>query len=292
MANIIDAIMNLVNYPILDIKAYYKARNRANAEGDSLEEYIKDLFAGTAAESDEKLRLEKLSQVFSYFGNNSNPPDAMLIGGDNGDAIEVKKETTQKSKNGITGELQLNSSHPMQKLKSKSTLIADNCRKIEEGWKERDLLYSVGYIKNKTLLTDLFFVYGMDYAAAESTYLKIKNTIKAAVTATGKSNGNGKELGLVKRIDPLGITDLRVRGMWKIKTPMEVFSYVYQRDNYAKFYFTAIINSTKYESFNNTAALEALAEKNQNFNIIDVRIKNPDNPAQLRNAKMITFSVY
>ena len=39
-------------------------------------------------------KLEKWNEVFSYLGNNSNPPDAMLRGGD---AIEIKKlETDSK----------------------------------------------------------------------------------------------------------------------------------------------------------------------------------------------------
>lgn len=75
--NIIDAIINLVNNPVTHLVNYYQGRNRANNAGDALEEYIKDLFANTFDFS-EKERLERISKVFSYLGNNSNPPDAML----------------------------------------------------------------------------------------------------------------------------------------------------------------------------------------------------------------------
>ena len=85
--NIINAIYNLVNNPVVELVSYYLGKNRANNAGDALEEYIKDLFANTF-NTPENERLEKLSQVFSYLGNNSNPPDAILRGGD---AIEVKK---------------------------------------------------------------------------------------------------------------------------------------------------------------------------------------------------------
>lgn len=87
MANIINAIINLVNNPISHLTNYYQGRNRANNAGDALEEYVKDMFANTF-ELAENERLEKISNTFSYLGNNSNPPDAMLRGGD---AIEVKK---------------------------------------------------------------------------------------------------------------------------------------------------------------------------------------------------------
>ena len=47
MSNIIVAIKNLVSDPQLELGNYYNSRHRANAEGDSLEEYIKDLYSGT-----------------------------------------------------------------------------------------------------------------------------------------------------------------------------------------------------------------------------------------------------
>lgn len=52
-----------------------------------MEEYIKDLFANSFDLSGVE-RNRRLNEVFSYLGNNSNVPDAMLK---NGDAIEVKK---------------------------------------------------------------------------------------------------------------------------------------------------------------------------------------------------------
>ena len=34
------------------------------------------------------------------------------------------------------------------------------------------------------------------------------------------------ELGRVNKVDPLGITYLRIRGMWGIENPIKVFNYV------------------------------------------------------------------
>ena len=85
--NIINAIINLVNNPIVQVTTTYKNKNRANNAGDALEEYVKDLFANTFDTPDEERHI-KHSEVFSYLGNSNNPPDAMLSGGD---AIETKQ---------------------------------------------------------------------------------------------------------------------------------------------------------------------------------------------------------
>jgi hypothetical protein len=97
------------------------------------------------------------------------------------------------------------------------------------------------------------------------------------------------ELGRVNRVDPLGITYLRIRGMWGIDNPMKAFSYVYSRSNNGAFNFMALINHEKYKSFENTGELEQLAKKTDGLNISDVEIKTPDNPAVLKHAKLITF---
>ncbi|WP_404593021.1 hypothetical protein [Neisseria gonorrhoeae] len=49
----------------------------------------------------------------------------------------------------------------------------------------------------------------------------------------------------------------------------------------------AIINEDKWNSFNNTDKL--LAIQDSKLAISDIKIKNPNNPARLRNAKLITY---
>lgn len=276
--NIINAIYNLVNNPIVEVFSYYQGGNRVNNVGDALEEYIKDLFADTfnVSETD---RLERLSEVFSYIGNSSNPPDAMIR---NGDAIEVKKiETINPSF------IALNSSYPKHTLKSSSTMISSACRQAED-WTEKDIIYAVGVVNNNKL-KQLALVYGLDYCASEECYERIKNTIKVGVESIpGIEFAETNELGRINRIDPLGITYLRVRGMWGIENPWSVFNYIYERDFNKDFNFMCIINSTKWDSFSNTDIIENLDV--DGFSIEDVRIKNPDNPANLISAKLITYS--
>ena len=62
--NIINAIYNLVNHPVVELVEYYQDRNRANNAGDALEEYIKDLFADSF-EMNETERLEKINSGFA-----------------------------------------------------------------------------------------------------------------------------------------------------------------------------------------------------------------------------------
>lgn len=281
MSNIINAIINMVNDPQLELGDYYNSRHRANAEGDSLEEYIKDLFAGTLREENEQIRLQKISEVFSYLGNDSNPPDAMLYGGD---AIEVKKIES------VQGDVQLNSSHPKCKLHFDSNMITAECCNAENGkWLEKDLLYIVGSVKNKTLKS-MFMVYGTDYAAEEETYLRIKRTIKNGVEGLPDIQfAETDELGRLNKVDPLGVTSLRIRGMWILQNPWKAFSYITQLDTSKQFEFCAIINENKYNSYKNKGELETI--KNNSLLITDIKIKNPNNPAALINAKMIRFSL-
>lgn len=55
--------------------------------GDTLETFVKDIFCNSFSFTN-KEALEKYSEVFSYLGNTSNPPDMIIK---DGDAIEVKK---------------------------------------------------------------------------------------------------------------------------------------------------------------------------------------------------------
>ncbi|OOH88612.1 restriction endonuclease [Pasteurellaceae bacterium 15-036681] len=276
--NIINAIINLVNNPVNELVTDYQGRNRANSAGGALEEYVKDLFTNSFHLSETK-RIKKWSEAFSYLGNNNNPPDAMLR---NGDAIEVKKIESNSSA------LALNSSYPKSKLFVNNSMLSTACRNAEN-WTEKDLIYVTGVVNNSHL-SHLAMVYGEDYCATEECYLRIKSTIKAGVESIdGVEFSETKELGRVNSVDPLGITYLRVRGMWGIENPWTVFDYVYQRDFSRSFNFMAIINEEKWHSFTNTA--ELLCLQNEQLKISNIEIKDPNNPANLKKAKLITYSI-
>ena len=280
MTTVVDAIVNLVEHPVMALGREHRSRNRANSMGDALEAYVKDLFAGTFG-VDDGSRLERQGAVFSYLGNKSNPPDAMLLGGD---AIEIKKIES------LDAPLALNSSYPKQVIKSSSPMISEACRNAED-WNEKDMLYVVGSVSDGQL-KHLAMVYGLDYCASESCYQRLKDTIRQGVNSIpGVEFAETKELGRVNRVDPLGITYMRVRGMWGIENPWTVFHYIYQRDMRKRLNFMCLVNERKWATLPNAERVTRLAARDNRLKIEDVRIKNPDNPARLNPAKLITFSV-
>lgn len=74
MYNIITATIEMVKNPVLNIKEYTNTHNRANSMGESLEEYIKNLFA----------------QV----GNNTTESDVMIKNPDNPAQLKEAKLIT------------------------------------------------------------------------------------------------------------------------------------------------------------------------------------------------------
>lgn len=280
MANVINAIINLIENPIIALKQTYLGNNRVNNVGDALETYVQDLFIG-AVDLPSEQRLQRISEIFSYKGNTSNPPDLMLKGGD---AIEVKKIESKNS------DLAFNSSYPKAKLFIDNPMITTAC-KTAEPWQQKDMLYAVG-VMNGENLQSLAFVYGGDYCADDAIYRAVKQRIKQGVeTIEGVEFAETKELGRINKIDPLGITYLRVRGMWGIANPFKVFDYVYQRDFSQTFNFMAIINDEKWLSLPNREALLQVIDNHTNADISNIKIKNPNNPAQLKSAKLIRFFV-
>ena len=279
MSNILKAILNIYNCPVYNTAMHYRSKNRANSMGDAFEHYVKDSFANSY-ELDEAQSLEAHSKVFSYLGNQNNPPDAILR---NSDAIEIKKIESSNSS------LALNSSYPKSKIYRNSTMLTAECKNCDGGkWEEKDLIFAVGVVKND-VLKQLCFVYGEDYAADKDIYERIRMRIKDGVLQIPDIEfAETKELGRVNKVDPLGITYLRLRGMWHIENPFKVFQYVYSFDKRKDFNFVAIIEKKRYMSFPD-ADREAL-ENNSGIKIEEKLIRDPNNPALLRKVFVITFS--
>ncbi len=280
MTNLLIALSNLVNNPLQDIVSHYRFSNRANNMGDALEFYVKDLFCGSTGIKSATKKNQIYSKFFSYLGNQNNPPDIMIRGGD---ALEVKK--IQSLKSGIA----LNSSYPKDKLYSDSPMITQACRDCES-WREKDLIYIIGAAKNNKLRS-LWFVYGACYAAERNIYERIKNRISSGFDELeGVELSETKELGRVNKVDPLGITDLRIRGMWHIKNPIKVFDYITGVDSKDGLSVNALILEEKYLSFpeDDRKNLDSLSSKG--LTITNVEIKSPNNPAKLLKAKLIKFA--
>lgn len=280
MSNLLQAIKTIVDNPIIKIKEYYTGRNRANSVGEAFENYIKDVFANSfnLSETD---RLQKFNKVFSYLGNQNNPPDIILR---NGDAIETKKVQSP------TSALALNSSYPKSKLFADSPMLTQACKTCEK-WSEKDIIYIVGHT-NDSEIKYLWLVYGDCFSADKEVYEKIKKTISSGITEIPNVEfTETNELGKVKKVDPLGVTDLRIRGMWHIDNPHKIFSYLNKVDANATFQVLCLMKNEKFNSFPTAdkTALQNLSKANYSFE--DTQIKNPNNPAQLLDCKLITFKV-
>lgn len=277
MINILNAIKNLVDNPVINIKSYYQGRNRANSVGDALEVYIKDVFANTIDKS-EKESIVEYEKVFSYLGNQNNPPDLIIK---NGDAIEVKKIQSSGSA------LALNSSFPKAKLYVNSPMITKSCKECEE-WDVKDIIYAVGHTTDDSI-NWLWMVYGDCYAAEKHVYQRIKDKITEGITEINDVEfTETKELGKVKKVDPLGITDLRIRGMWHIANPSKVFNYIDDENN-SKFKLRVLMTKEKFDSFPKKDA-DSLLGLNQ-IAVEYLKIKDPNNPANLKDAILIKFNI-
>lgn len=279
MSNILRAVINIANNPIVKLTNSYTGRNTINNVGEALEAYIQDTFANTVTETNFDLRNQKVSETFSYLGNQNNPPDIILK---NGDAIEVKKIQGKGSA------IALNSSYPKSKLHSDDPKITDACRNCEN-WSTKDIIYAIG-LTNDQNLKHLWLVYGDCYAASREIYTRIGKIIKDGVSEIEDIEfSETKELGRVNRVDPLGITNLRIRGMWHIDNPLKVYKEYYVSDEEKAFSLVCIMRSDKFDSFNLNDRNNLFAHNN--ISISDVKINDPDNPAILINAKLITLEV-
>ncbi|MCI6669012.1 MAG: NgoPII family restriction endonuclease [Romboutsia timonensis] len=288
--NILVAIKNLLEYGDNKILDFYTraSNNRANNMGDALEYFVKDLFCSSLKIEDFDKKDEIYSNYLSYLGNKNNPPDFIIK---KSSAIEVKKV-----ENLSFGNIALNSSYPKDYLYSTSTLISDACKTCENefgGWTKKRMIYAVGNVMRDKLRV-LWLVDGACYCADDNVYKKIKINMQEGINSIpGVEFAETNELGKVKKIDPLGITDLRIRGMWSIKHPMKVFDYLvrdYNKDTNLQLY--CLMLKDKYDKIcdNDKNSLEEYI-KNGKLIKQDVRIKNPNNPAKFMDAILYKASL-
>jgi hypothetical protein len=275
MTNVLYAINHIIDANISSIKEYkaLNYKNRMNNMGEALENFITDALCNSFGD-DEQIKLKKKSECFSYLGNQNNPPDLIIK---YGDAFEIKKIE------GNEGSLALNSSFPKDKLYRNSTMITNACRDCEDDWIQKDICYVIGCIDKQEFFKSLWFVYGDCYCANPEIYMRIKDKITDGIQSLGIETSETNEIAKVKKVDPLGITDLRVRGMWSIYHPSKVFDYVTQQSN--KPYIKAIMLTEKFNSFDEIIKTK-IQEK---ANVSTINIKNPNNPAQLQQAVLIEY---
>ncbi|MEM0050829.1 MAG: NgoPII family restriction endonuclease [Candidatus Bathyarchaeia archaeon] len=282
-ANLLNALINIMDYGDLDISAYSsKYLNRVNSVGEQLEYYIKDAIAGSFAFADKSAIYSK---VYSYLGNQNNPPDAIIRGGD---AFEIKKITSRSAS------IALNSSPPKDRLYSDDPRITSACVNCEPGWRVKEIFYAVGQISGRKI-SQLLFVHGRCYAADrkiyESLHESLKGEFEKVMKAKGIESGSTVELGRVNRVDPLGITELRVRGMWQMKNPLNFFEnelWNGKAQGHGSF-VGAIMLKSKYDEFPEKDR-ERL-KRMEGAEIRQTKLKDPNNPANLLDGIVIKMVV-
>ena len=284
MGNVLQAIHTLIRSGTQDMSSPAgTARNRINAVGDSLENYIKDAFSDSLDATNEE-RLLNYSNTFSWTGNSNNPPDFMIKGGD---AVEVKKVSLNSITQSVSS-IQLNSSYPKQRLFSNDARITVACKRCEE-WTAKDLLYCIGHVY-KNRLRSVWLVYGDCFMASANVYERVANAITTGILETGLELSNTNELARVNKVDPLGITSLRVRGMWIITHPSRVFEEIL--DPIHKDYsINAIMLESKFNSFPEDDCNMIMDLHGNGLEINKIKIPSPDNPANLKDAIYIASNL-
>ncbi|MDR2967287.1 MAG: NgoPII family restriction endonuclease [Methanobacteriaceae archaeon] len=280
--NTLKAIINIKNFNKNDFEDIYprnnkiSTKNRINSVGDSLEFFVKDAYSNGFKIIDKDEIYEK---YFSFFGSKNHPPDAIVK---HSDAIEVKKTGS------FSGDIQLNSSYPKSKLFADNPLITNACRLCEDNWIEKDMVYVLGVMRGK-ILVSILFIYGDCFAAEARIYEDLKDSITDYLESSDNTSEFSKtnEIGRLNNVDPLKITNLRIRGMWLLKNPYHIFNDYLQKDNNSNFTVCSIILKNKFDSFPDEDKKIIIDDEDIKYK--EIRIKNPDNPAQFLDAVLIRY---
>ena len=252
--SILTAFINLGKkegvMPVRVKDAERDAGTKINKVGDSLESFIDSLFGKQS--------------VYSYIGNPNNPPDRILK---NAEALEIKKVSN------IRSDIALNSSSPKARLYADDSMLTTACRECEGGWKVRDMVYIIGVVENKTkILKNIWFIFGDCYAADNEIYEKTKKNISKGIKSiVSEEWAETRELGRLNKVDPLGITYLRLRGMWGIQHPQKVFEDSINMECNA----FMLMKEKRFSAF------EAKERNAIPDNVVKrIKIKSPNNPAK------------
>ena len=270
-----------------------------NARGVTLEHFVRDAFAGTFGNPGGSQRWS--NTCFSYLGGGNTPPDMILKGSD---AIEVKKENH-------VCKLQLNSSFPMDKLHRNNPKLSKAASDCDGGnWVSKDILYVIGTDPKAQLgPKKLWMIYGDCLCPNVQVFRTLEQKVKTAVQAIPNYNWiQTNELAKAKNVDPLGTADLRVRAMWMLKHPNDLFKHcvstciqqngsnyanpqIFTFNRNATFQMYVLMTLSKFNSLPQVDKQNILKLRNDKLLIEDVAIADPNNPAVALNCKLICYSI-
>lgn len=284
-SNILTAIKNISVFKNTNLNDYFKdySSSQINTPRQQIEYYVRDAISGSLTLGKKEKSAEQYKKTFSYIGTKNKPPDLIIKGGD---TIVIR--TNSRSK----GSLTFSNSPPKDRLNWNDPWVLRDRRTVGSGqWNSKDIFYVNGWIDRKQLKY-LYFVQGRCYIPEGNVYTKkingIKTNIEKYLASEGLQVNNTIGLGKVSNMDPLGITNLRINGIWKVKSPLKTFSDLYSYDRRQRFTLIALMLKNKFESFPRKDIESIKADKK--IKLKDVKIKNPNNPVQKIEAKLITTS--
>jgi hypothetical protein len=284
-SNILKAIKNISSNETHNMRSYFEeyAGPQIKTVRQQIKHYVKDAISGSYKSATTKKPSERYEDVFSYLGSKIKPPDMIIK---NGDALVIKTIKTSKSS------LILSNSPPKDQLKWNDPWIIKNCRGIDGGqWNSRDIFYVTGWIE-KSKIKYLYFVQGKCYASKEMVYNKkieeLRKNIENYLSPEGLQPNSTIGLGKLSNMDPLGITTLEIKVIWKIQNPIKVFSEAYGYDKKQDFTLIALMLKEKFDA-HPKKDIDAIIS-DQKIKLKDVKIKNPNKPENKIDAKLITIS--
>ena len=283
-SNILVAIKNISDLENNNLSDYFESYS-AKIENvrQQIQYYLKDAISETSKSAKEKKPKDRYNRIFSYEGNKNSPPDLIIK---NGDAFIIRKNQTFK------GSLNLGNSPPKDCLTWNDPWIIKNCRKVDGGqWDKKDIFY-VAYMVERSKIRYFYFVQGRCFIAEKEVYNQtiqnLKKIIKSYLKSKGLHTTLTSELGKINKIDPLEVTTLRIRDVWKIQNPIKIFSDIYKYTKNQEFTLTALMLKTKFESFPKKDIKNIMTDKL--INIRDEKIKDPNNPTEIIDVKLIKRS--
>lgn len=277
--NTLIAFRNILERNSCRLTPIFRQGGSANAAGDSLEYFIKDMYC-TQAQSyqflEEKERV--YDRYLSWKGDSKRFPDFIVK---NGVGVEPKKL------NGYSrSSLSLNSSFPKDYIYPNS----QNVPYIDEVWEKKDVVYVVGNLeKSGDKLLTLWLAYGNTFVADNSSYLQTKETIVEKIKEiTTLQFVPSLELGRATRVDPLGLTNLRLRGMWELAHPANIFqNYLTMNDiPTGATKINLVILKKDYEEIPIPPEFNDYLSTNKMI-INEVGIPDPNNPSELLEALIL-----
>ena len=284
-SNILITIKNIFDLKTNNMSDYFRdyATTQVKTVRQQMEYYVKDAISGSFKSVKDKKPTDRYTGVFSYIGSKNKPPDIIIQGGD---ALVIKTTKTYK------GSLTINNYPPKAHLKWNDPWILKNCRQIDGGqWNSKDIFYVTGWTE-KRRMKYLNFIQGSCFIPEEKVYNKklegIKKNIYNYLESEGLEAIKTVGLGKVNNIDPLGITNLRIKGVWSIKNPINTFSDTFIYDKNKDFNLIALMFKNKFDSFPKKDVNAIINDKQ--IEIKDVKIKNPNNPQKKIETKLITMS--